>query len=392
LRGRHAALLARNPATGYGFGRAPGLPPDFIRSFIFGTSDSANKSSQAVRVLIVKRDKLGDLLLTTPLLARLRSVRSDAEIHLLANDYNAWVAQGHPALAKTWIYPRVKDRGRVRIKAAAAQIPLWYHLRRVGFDVAIVMGGDESHRAIKRAISTGARRVIAYAEKPERYGRRLTDPRPPPRSGHEVARMAALLEPIGIPAPASWTAPTYALPERGDAFAGAWLRDRGLARDRYVVIGLGARRAKKQPTTEQLLRWTKRLADEYDLATVFMWTPGSRDAPGYPGDDEIAAPLLAANLAYIHPFRGPIPEALALIYHARTSMLPDSGLMHFAAASRGGVLGLFADPTDSAPAARWAPLGPRARHIEAVREVAQLEDEEVFAVWRPLIVESPFVK
>ncbi|MBA3506848.1 MAG: lipopolysaccharide heptosyltransferase family protein, partial [Betaproteobacteria bacterium] len=45
-----------------------------------------------MRVLVVKRDKLGDLLLTTPVLAHVKSVRPDIELHLLANDYNAWVA------------------------------------------------------------------------------------------------------------------------------------------------------------------------------------------------------------------------------------------------------------------------------------------------------------
>ena len=44
-----------------------------------------------MKVLIVKRDKLGDLLLTTPMLAHLKASRPQVEVHLLANDYNAWV-------------------------------------------------------------------------------------------------------------------------------------------------------------------------------------------------------------------------------------------------------------------------------------------------------------
>jgi hypothetical protein len=63
--------------------------------------------------------------------------------------------------------------------------------------------------------------------------------------------------------------------------------------------------------------------------------------------------------------------------------------MHFAAASPGGVLGLFADPADSAPAERWAPRGPRARHLEAARRVADLDDETVFAALMPLLASAP---
>ena len=95
--------------------------------------------------------------------------------------------------------------------------------------------------------------------------------------------------------------------------------------------------------------------------------------------------MVGRRLAHLHPFRGPIPEALGLIFHARTSIIPDSGLMHFAAASPGGVLGLFADPADSAPAARWSPRGPRAAWLEAARRVSELADETVFASLAPLL-------
>jgi ADP-heptose:LPS heptosyltransferase len=116
-----------------------------------------------------------------------------------------------------------------------------------------------------------------------------------------------------------------------------------------------------------------------------MWTPGTATNAGYPGDDALARAVLDRNLPHVHPFRGPIDPALGLIYSARTSVVPDSGLMHFAAASPGGVLGLFADPLDSAPAARWAPLGPRAFYIEAPTRIADVADDAVFRMLDPLL-------
>ena len=339
-----------------------------------------------LRVLIVKRDKLGDLLLTTPVLARLASAVPQAEIHLLANDYNAWVVEGHPALVRTWTFPRVRDGGRLRLAAAAAQLPLAYRLRQQRFDWAFVMGGDESHRGIRRAIATGARRVVAYAREPGRYGARLTDPLPPPVEGHETARMLALLAPLGISfSDRRLEAPTFDLPSTARQFALQWLAAEGLAEGGYVVIGIGARRAKKQPTPAQIERWSTTLFASQGLRTVFMWTPGASKRAGYPGDDALAQAVLERGLAHVHPFRGPIDEALGLIFHARTSVLPDSGLMHFAAASPGGVLGLFADPADSAPAARWAPLGSRARFLEAPKTVAELADDAVLAALGELL-------
>jgi ADP-heptose:LPS heptosyltransferase len=339
-----------------------------------------------VRVLIVKRDKLGDLLLTRPVLTRLATALPHAEIHLLANDYNAWVARGHPALARTWVCPRVRIGSRVRIAAAAQQIMLGVHLRGQRFDWAIAMGGDESHRAIRRACAAGATRVAGYARNAADYGARLTDPLPPPAEGHETARMLALLGPMGVRDTGPLEAPTLTLPPEAATFARQWLAARALEPNGYVVIGLGARRAKKQPTADQVVAWSTRIRATHGLATVLMWTPGSGASPGYPGDDALAQSVIDRSVAHIVPFRGPIHEALGLIFNARVSVMPDSGLMHFAAASAGGVLGLFADPLDSAPASRWAPLGPRARHIEAPKAVAELPDDAVFRVLDPLLV------
>jgi ADP-heptose:LPS heptosyltransferase len=113
-----------------------------------------------------------------------------------------------------------------------------------------------------------------------------------------------------------------------------------------------------------------------------MWTPGASGNPLYPGDDDVAQPVLDAvargEAPQIHPFRGPIPEALGLIWGARASLFPDSGLMHFAAASPGGVLGFFAE-TDVSPApAQWAPRGRRATWLEAAKSVSELPDTVVY--------------
>jgi ADP-heptose:LPS heptosyltransferase len=155
-------------------------------------------------------------------------------------------------------------------------------------------------------------------------------------------------------------------------FAKRWLDERGLAAGRFVVLGLGARRALRQPSTEQVLRWSARWRERHGLQTVFMWTPG-QGSRLYPGDDQIAAPVLGAGRGDIHPFRGPIPEALGLIWQAAASVFPDSGLMHFASASPGGVLGLFGGSAE-----QWAPRGPRARWLVAPSSVPALADAAVY--------------
>ncbi len=329
-----------------------------------------------MKVLVLKRDKIGDLLLTTPLLAHLKSSVAGVQTHLLANDYNAWVVAGDPDLDRVWVYRRVREGGRLNPSAAWDWLLQGPRLRRERFDWVIVANGEESPRAIERALSVRGARTVAVCAEAKRYPA-LSDPLPPDRSAHEVERLLALLSPLGIPMPSAPILPRYVLPAESADFASRWLGERGLKPGGYVVLGLGARRAKKQPSTAQVLSWSACFRRAWGLETVFMWTPGGAEDAGYPGDDEVARPLLDAKAPQIHPHRGPIAEALGLVWSARTSVFPDSGLMHFAAASPGGVLGLFAETGVSPSPRQWAPRGARADWLEAAKSVAELEERAV---------------
>jgi len=328
-----------------------------------------------MKVLVIKRDKIGDLLLTTPLLAHLKAGLPGVRTHLLANDYNAWVVAGNSHIDRLWVYRRVRHGGRVSLGAAWQWLSQSVALRRERFDWVIVANGDESPRAIQRGLSARGARIVARCADRSRYPG-LTDPLPPDAASHEIERLLALLMPLGIPVPEKGKTPHphYSLPSASAAFARGWLAARGLAPGKYVVLGLGARRSKKQPSTVQVLAWSAHFKRQWDLDTVFMWTPGKSDDPVYPGDDAAAQPVLDARGPQLHPFRGPIGQALGLIWGARTSVFPDSGLMQFAAASPGGVLGLFAESDVSPSPAQWAPRGRKADYLEDRKTIAELPD------------------
>ncbi len=332
-----------------------------------------------MKILVIKRDKIGDLLLTTPMLRHLRQSLPNAEIHLLANDYNAWVVADNPDIDRLWIYDRVKVGKKIRPLAAIKQVWLEIQLRFEKFDIAIAAGGGESKRAIQRALRVHAKRIITYCEPGSAWASRVSDPLLVAPDMHEADRMLAQLVPLGIRPPAQTIYPHFSLPQQWHQFAEEWLRERNLASQRYIVLGLGARRAKKQPTTQQILDWSHHFKNQWGLDTVFMWTPGKSDNPLYPGDDEIAQPVLDARQPYIYPFRGALMPALGLIWNARTSIFPDSGLMHFAAASPGGVQGLFAETDVSPSPVQWGPRGIKTDFLEAHKSVAEFSEILVYS-------------
>jgi heptosyltransferase-3 len=360
-----------------------------------GINEEFGLSAGVRSILVVKRDKVGDLLLATPMLRLLRQAFPAASIEVLASDYNAWVLHGHNAVDRIWEYPRVRAAGRLRVGAAISQAALFLRLRARRFDVAIAANGEDSPRATNRALAVAARCTIAYSS---RTSRRLLA-LPPPAEGHECERLAGLLAPLGVrvqsfgvrvdgfgvrveadptstPTPKGMN-PDWTPSEPALTSAREWLKKQGLEPGGYVVIGLGARRPSRQPSAAQVRRWTGAAA-RAGLATVFMWTPG-RGRGDYPGDDDAAQAVLDDRPATLHPFRGPLQPAAALSWLARKSLFPDSGLMHLAAASPGGVVGLFADTARSPPPGRWGPRGPNAHVLVALHTVEELRDEDVLA-------------
>jgi len=341
-----------------------------------------------MKIIIIKRDKIGDMLLTTPMLAHLRRVLPQAEIHVLANDYNAWVLENNPDVDRVWVYGRVRQGRKYRLMAAIKQFLMFIRLRLEKFDVAVVGNGSESSRAIKRGLWVGAQRTIAYCANLPLCSRLTDSFSPLGAATHECDRLLQLLQPLGITPPEIPAHPTYMIGQSAIQQALAWKEANGMGGKAYILLGLGARREKKQPSTQQIIRWSRHAKEVWGLETILTWTPGGKDSALYPGDDLIANAVLAERLDFIHPFRGrPVADPaefgvslqtlLGLMWQAKCSVFPDSGLMHFAAASPGGVLGFFADVDSSASPAEWGPRGKNVAIVVADRAVEELDDELV---------------
>ncbi len=196
--------------------------------------------------------------------------------------------------------------------------------------------------------------------------RRLTDPLPPPASGHEVERIFGLVAPLGVAPPAVTPLPVFEPPRQWRDDARAWLAAAGIAPGGYVVLGLSARDAPKVPSREQVLRWAERTAARVGLRHAAAVHAGRRRQSALPrqrcaGARRSWPPRRLTSRACPTA----CPRRSASSASPGRSVLPDSGLMHFAAASPGGVVGLFADCARLSSPAQWGPRGPRAVALEA---------------------------
>ena len=329
-----------------------------------------------MKIIVLKRDKLGDLLLTTPMLQLLKKHFPSSIIAVMAPESSAWILKDAPCVDELYSYPQVKSFNLKSLIALLKQLMLFLKIRGKDFDIAIAAGGEFSHRAIKRLLWMKARRTIAFAPK-NTVIKGLTDPvaeaNQRDKEPHESLRMIQLLKPIiQLHNKSAFPQPFFQPPQQWLKNADTFLSEHRLLKKKFIVFGLGARREKKQASKEQIIETAHYVYKKYQMKTILVWTPGSKNNKNYPGDDELAYEILNDAPKQIIPLRAPLDLTIGVIWLARKSIFPDSGLMHFAAASPGGVIGLFAETNISPHPSQWGPLGSHSTYIEAKKTIKEL--------------------
>ena len=316
-----------------------------------------------MNILIIRRDNIGDLVCTTPMLAALRKAMPDAWIGVLVNQYNVAVMRGNPDVNDVFAYRKAKHRapGESKLAIWLETAGLLWKLRRKGVDVAIVAspGGDRYAKLV------GARRIIADK---------------PGAPFHEVEAVGKLLAPLGIE-PELGPLQLTPVPEIVVAMCPKLVE---LAGRKIWVIHLSAREKSRRWPAEKYIELIERLASP-ERGFALFWSPGPADHPAHPGDDEKAALVLAAcrDKGAVPVVTERLEELIAALSLCDGLVGADGGAMHLAAALNLKTAALFEN--SEAKRTRWYPWG--ARHVllqPTTFAVADISVDQVEAAVREL--------
>jgi ADP-heptose:LPS heptosyltransferase len=306
----------------------------------------------------------------------LKKLYPKSKLAVVAPESSAWIVKNVSFIDQLYSYPQPKTFSLQSIASIFIQLFIFLKIRLEHYDIAIAAGGEYSPRAIKRLSWIKAKRTISFVPK-NKIIKEITDPVIEPshkkKGRHESQRMLELLNPITqskkkLNLPSVYFMPSHAWLRKAQLF----LTKHQLKKEQYIVFGLGARREKKQASKEQVIETAMYAFKKHKLKTILVWTPGSKNNQNYPGDDELAYDILATAPEEIIPLRAPLDLTIGVIWLAKKSIFPDSGLMHFASASPGGVIGLFADTKVSPNPEQWGPLGLKSTYIEAKETIKEL--------------------
>ena len=341
-------------------------------------------------ILIIRRDNIGDLVCTTPLISTLRKSFPDANIDVLVNSYNAPVIENNPHIDNVYVYKKAKHltSGESKFKVYFERFRTYFKIWRKSVDVAILAGGSDNERALKVAKLVRARRIIGYRADQSQNTSRLTDPIDinEAKGLHEVELTNLLAKPLGV-----IDEPHHLslIPSKSEVNAVEDFLKRHGHNINCSPIGVhvSARKPSNRWSADNYVDLIHRLWNKYRHPVMLFWSPGSKDNPLHPGDDELANYIKdkchSIPLLLFHTEK--LAQLIAGISVCNAFICSDGGAMHLAAATGRPVLCFFGD----SDATRWHPWRVPFKLIQKPSlQVVDISTDEAFLEFTKLLGSS----
>jgi ADP-heptose:LPS heptosyltransferase len=319
-----------------------------------------------MKILVIRRDNIGDLVCTTPLFSSLRHAFPTAYIAALVNTYSAPVLANNPEIDDVFAYTKGKHGANQggKIQRFIATFRLLSMLRKHHFDVIIAIG--KSSVTLAKLISP--KRVISAADPAGGDVISLKNIEPL----HAVEAVHKYLAPLGI----------HSAPGRMTIYPDIASQEIALAPSAFVgkpVIGLhlSARKPSQRWPHEYFSKLATKLHAELGASFLVFWSPGTESNVLHPGDDEKAERFkLATNQI---PVRlcptGQLDELITAMSLCDLIICGDGGAMHIGAGLGKPVVALFGDSDPQ----RWRPWKVPCRVFQPMsHNVVDITVDEVF--------------
>lgn len=300
--------------------------------------------AQARRILCIRLDYLGDVLMTTPALRALKQSQPGRHLTLLTSAGGAAVARHIPEIDDTLVYAapwlkhgNVHADGHRDGHGAQRDVAMIERLAQGGFDAAVIFTVYSQNPLPAALLCHLAGIPLRLAHCRENPYRLLTDwvpePEPQQRIRHEVQRQLDLVAAIG--ARTADERLSFRIPPAADAFAAALLHARGIdPAQPWIALHPGASAPSRRYPPQHWAAAARMLAQRLQCPLVF--TGSAEEAPlveqirrGLPGTHSLAGELDLAQLG-------------ALIARAPLLVSNNTGPAHIAAAVGTPVVDLYA--------------------------------------------------
>ncbi len=334
----------------------------------------------APKILIIRRDNIGDLVCTTPLISALRQRFPDGWLGALVNSYNAPVLDGNTDLDRVFAYTKAKHRERESLAGILWQrLLMTYRLRQMQLDDVIIATTSPQPRVIKLAQWLKPRRIIGFGD-----AQGLDVALPLDNAGHheveDVFRVASIYGIEGPPPACRVVAPIAVPPAPARCVPPGTLT---------IGVHISARKPSQRWPAERFAKTIKAIAAQEPVRFLLLWSPGTEDNPLHPGDDVKAQEVLkqvGSGAAVIARPTQTLPELIAALAQCDALICADGGAMHLGAGLGLPVVCLFGN----SGAQRWHPWAVPYRLLQKPSfDVTDIGVGEVVSAYNALRADIP---
>lgn len=321
-------------------------------------------SATSPRILLIRRDNIGDLVCTTPLIRALRNQLPKAHIAVLATRYNRAVLSGNPDIDEFFSYTKAKhlESGESLLKIYWDRMVTIWKLRRRRFDWILLPGGPQ-RSSLRFASWIGGKKVLVRDNEDSAGG-----PHHAEQCCHQLVRMGLRFE-----APAARLLADRSI---ADALRDRFPTDWSLRAGPVIALHLSSRKPSQRWPVEKFADLAGRLHEKTGAKFLLLWSPGAGDNPLHPGDDGKARAFSEQTAGLpVHPVPTQrLEELIAALSLCDLMVCSDGGAMHLAAALGKPMVALFGDSDPE----HWGPWKvPHALLQKPSREVRDIPVDEV---------------
>ena len=297
------------------------------------------------RILVVKLDHLGDVILATPMFSNLRQAYPNAELHALTGSWSRVVLERHPDVNKVLDYNSPAFCRTGQPTSLKQTLQLYQQLRRQKYDLMVELRGDwrivwfaflrlTPHRLSRAALQISNRLGLSQFS-----------------GTHETTRNLDVLRHAGIPT--SVQTATFSVTAEDEKWASNFLATHKIDR-RYPLVAIhpGSPIPLKQWLPERYVELADWLIAQKRAQVLFV---GVKDE--IPIVTEIQGFMQAKSMSIAG--KTTLTQLASILHTCNVFIGNDSGPMHLAAAVGTQTIGLYGpgDPT------RFGPMGVRCQTI-----------------------------